>query len=161
MGEKEKDINLKIALKLRDKLQARGAQVIMTRTDDKDVSLNDRVKTANDNNSEIFISIHANALPDSLLDKEIRGTEVYYFYPQAKKLAKNILKSIVKETGTKDNGVKGESFAVVRNTNAVSVLIETGYIIDPEDNELLINNEFQDNMAKAIVTGLENYLNEL
>lgn len=161
LGEKEKDINLKIALKLKDKLQARGAQVIMTRTDDKDVSLNDRVKTANDNNSEIFISIHANALPDSLLDKEIRGTEVYYFYPQAKKLAKNILKSIVKETGTKDNGVKGESFAVVRNTNAVSVLIETGYIIDPEDNELLINNEFQDNMAKAIVTGLENYLNEL
>lgn len=161
LGHKEKDINLKIALKLRDKLQARGAQVIMTRTDDKDVSLNDRVKTANDNNSEIFISIHANALPDSLLDKAIRGTEVYYFYPQAKKLAKSILNSIVKEAGTKDNGVRGESFAVVRNTSAVSVLVEIGYIIDPEDNALLINNDFQDNVAKAIVTGLENYLNEL
>lgn len=161
LGHKEKDINLKIALKLRDKLQARGAKVIMTRTDDRNVSLNDRVKIANDNNSEIFISIHSNALPDSLLDKDIRGTEVYYFYPQAKKLAKSILNSIVKETGTKDNGVRGESFAVVRNTNAVSVLVETGYIIDPEDNARLINNEFQDNVAKSIVTGLENYLNEL
>jgi N-acetylmuramoyl-L-alanine amidase len=78
-----------------------------------------------------------------------------------KKLAKSILNSIVKGTGTKDNGVKGESFAVVRNTNAVSILVEIGYIIDPEDNALLINNEFQDDVAKAIVTGLENYLNEL
>lgn len=161
LGHKEKDINLKIAQKLKTLLQARGANVIMTRMDDRDVSLNDRIKTANDNNSEIFISIHANALPDSLLDKNIRGTEVYYFYPQAKKLAKSILNSIVKGTGTKDNGVKGESFAVVRNTNAVSILVEIGYIIDPEDNALLINNEFQDDVAKAIVTGLENYLNEL
>ena len=161
LGHKEKDINLKIAQKLKTLLQARGANIIMTRMDDRDVSLNDRIKIANDNNAEIFISIHANALRDSLLDKEIRGTEVYYFYPQAKKLAKNILNSIVKETGTKDNGVKGESFAVVRNTNAVSILVEIGYIIDPEDNALLINNEFQDDVAKAIVTGLENYLNEL
>lgn len=161
LGHKEKDINLKIALNLREKLKSKGADVIMTRTNDKDVSLNDRVKISNDNGAEIFISIHSNALPDSLLDKEIRGAEVYYFYPQAKKLARSILKSISTETDMKDNGVKGESFAVVRNTNALSILIEVGYIIDPEDNARIINQDFQNKLTDAIIHGLENYLNEL
>lgn len=158
LGNKEKDINLEISIKLKEKLEKAGARVIMTRTDDSDTGLNDRVKFSNDNNAQIFVSIHNNALPDSLAHLKSTGSEIYYFYPQSKPLAQSILKSLTTETGLKDNGVKAQSFAVIRNTNCPAVLVEIGYIINPDDNAKLVNPEFQEKTAEAIVHGLENYL---
>lgn len=159
LGDKEKDLNLAIALNLKDKLVALGADVYMTRIDDSEVSLTDRVKFSNDNNSNIFISIHNNALPDALADKKSSGTETYYFYPQSKELAKALLKSITTETGFKDNGAKQQSFAVVRNTESLAILLELGYIINPDDNAKLLDKEFQNKITDSIIHGLENYLN--
>jgi N-acetylmuramoyl-L-alanine amidase len=161
LGNKEKDINLDITLKLKNLLENAGAKVYLTRESDKDVSLQDRVNISNENNSDIFISIHNDALPDNQATSDKAGSSGYYFYPQSKDLATSIVKSLNEETGLKNNGVKGESFAVIRNTQAISVLIEIGYMIKPEDNSKLIDSEFQDNAAKAIMHGLENYINEL
>ncbi len=158
LGHKEKDVNLAIALKLKKKLETAGATVFMTRETDKYISLSDRVKFTNDNDSHIFISIHNNALPDSLMDKDISGTEIYYFYPQGKILANSLMPEIIKHTGMKNGGIKGQSFAVVRNTQAASILIEVGYMINPEDNEKIINENFQDKLTEGILKGLENYL---
>ena len=133
----------------------------MTRDTDVNVSLSDRVKIANDNNSQIFISIHANALPDSLLDKDISGTEVYYFYNQSKNLAEKIQNSLVQKLGTKNGGVKQQSFAVVRNTNALSILVETGYMINPEENSKLMSEDFKNNIVQGIKEGVEKYLNDI
>ncbi len=159
LGDKEKDFNLKVAQMLESKLKALGANVIMTRNSDKFVSLQDRVKIANDNNSQIFISIHANALPDTLLDKNITGTEIYYFYPQAKELSQIILNSINEKTGNTNGKIKAESFAVVRNTEAISILIEAGYMIDPEENSKLITQSYQDKITDGIIKGIERFLN--
>ena len=161
LGDKEKDFNLKVAQKLEQKLKDLGANVVMTRETDKNVPLQERVKIANDNNTQIFISIHANALPDSLLNKEITGSEVYYFYPQAKDFSQKLLESINKNTGNTNGKIRAESFAVVRNTNAVSVLIETGYMIDPEENSKLITNNYQDKIVDGIIDGIERYLNDI
>ena len=109
----------------------------------------------------LFLSIHSNATSDNFADREVSGSEVYYFYPQSKPLAKSILQGITETTGLKDNGVKGGSFAVIRNTNAVSVLIEVAYMITPEDNVKLRNPEFQDEVANGIFKGLENYINDI
>lgn len=158
LGDREKDINLKIALKLRETLVKAGAKVYMTRDIDKYLSLNDRVEVTKKNGSEIFISIHSNALADASLNKDISGTEVYYFYPQAKALAKCILESLTLASGTKNNGVKAESFAVIRNSSAVSVLVEVAYIINPEENVLLRDEVFQQRVADGIFHGVENYL---
>lgn len=158
LGDKEKDINLSIAKKLEHKLKDAGAIVYMTRYDDAEVSLPDRVKMANENGAQIFLSIHNNALPDSLAHLKSSGTEIYYYCPQSKDLAHNILDSITKYTGTKNNGVKQQSFAVIRNTQCLSVLIELAYIINPEDNAKLIDRDFQEKAADAIVKGLEIYL---
>lgn len=158
LGDKEKDINLAIAKKLENKLKDAGAMVYMTRDEDIDVSLSDRVEFSNKNKSLIFLSIHNNALPDSLAHLKSTGTEIYYFYPQSKELAKTVLESITDKLGTKNNGVKQQSFAVVRNTNNLSILIEIAYIINPEDNAKLIEEDFQDAAAEAILNGLENYL---
>ncbi len=158
LGDKEKDVVLKMAKYLEKELSNRGAKVIMTRTDDSYVSLYDRVKIANDNSSMFFVSIHNNALPDTLNPNEHRGTSVYYYYKQSEPLAKSILNTMTSELGTKNDNIHQQSFAVVRNTNALAVLVEVAYLINPDDNELLINPEFQKNVAKAIADGIQNSL---
>lgn len=161
LGTKEKDINLSIAKSLKNKLIKSGAYVIMTRDNDKYVSLSDRVKISNNANSQIFISIHNNALPDSLANQKRTGSEVYYFYPQSKQLAEDVLDGITAKAKTNNNGIKQQSFAVIRNTQSPSILIELTYIINPEDNSKLINKNFQNSLADGIVKGLEKYLNDL
>src|SRR5574344_545679 len=159
-GVKEKDINLQIAKRLKKALKKRGATVIMARDNDIDMDLNDRVKKANDNDAMILLSIHANALNDNQDPNKISGTSVYYYYNQAKPLAENILNSIVTEAETNNDKIHQESFALVRNTNALSVLIEVGYMINPEDNVKLETPKFQKKVAKGIADGIIQYFKE-
>lgn len=161
LGDKEKDINLAIANKLVQKLKAAGATVFMTRTNDTYVSLYDRVKISNQYDSDIFISLHNNALPDRLADQKSSGSEAYYFYFQSKELAKAILNALTTNAETKNNGVKAQSFAVLRNTESLCVLLEIAYKINPADNARLRDDKFQNKAADGILKGLENYLYDL
>lgn len=157
-GHKEKNITLAVAKELERELKHRGARVIMTRKDDSYVGLNERVEIANDNNALFLISIHGNALPDHINPYQHQGTSIYYYYNQAKLLAANVLISMNKTAGTKNDQIRQGSLALVRNTNALSILVELAYLIHPEDNALLINPKFQKQCAKAIAVGIENYL---
>ena len=161
LGDYEKDITLDVALKLQKELRRQGAIVVMTRETDEKVPLKKRVEITNESDSSIFVSIHGNALPDNLNPLEHRGTSVFYYYPQAKGLAVSILNAINKQAGTQNDGVRQGSLAVVRNTNALSVLIELGYLINPEDNALLVNDKFREKCAKAIAQGISDYLKSL
>lgn len=157
-GDKEKDINLAIAKELKAELDKRGARVHMTRENDVDLSLSDRVKFANEKDASILISVHANALPDGQDPIKNRGTSVYYYHNQAKSLADNVLTSMTAQLGTQNDKVRQGSLALVRPTSSVSVLVEVAYMINPDDNTLLTNPEFQKKCAKAIADGIENYL---
>lgn len=159
LGDKEKDINLSITKLLQYELQQKGATVYLTRDKDVDVSLNDRVKISQQNDSDIFISLHHNALADSAAESNRSGTSVYYFYQQSKELADYIHSSMLQELKLKDDKVRDASYAVIRNSESLAVLIEIGYMIDPEDNSKIITQEFQQQAAKAILHGLENYIN--
>ena len=161
LGDYEKDITLDVALKLQKELRRQGAIVVMTRESDEKVPLKKRVEITNESDSSIFVSIHGNALPDNLNPLEHRGTSVFYYYPQAKGLALSILNAINAGAGTKNDGVRQGSLAVVRNTNALSVLIELAYLINPEDNALLVNEKFREKCAKAIAQGISDYLKSL
>lgn len=158
LGDKEKDINLKISKYLEKELVKRGANVVMTRDEDVYIGLSERVDIANYTNSAIFISIHGNALSDEKNPNEHSGVSIYYYYDEAKPLANVLINSITEQLGINNDKVRQASFAVVRNTNALSVLIETAYLINPEDNSKLIDEEFQRAYAKAIADGLEMYL---
>ena len=160
LGDKEKDINLSIAKYLEAELKKRGAKVIMTRNADNYVGLKDRVEIANYGNAVVFISIHGNALPDGLDPNKKRGTSIYYYYNQAKPLADLIMDTVVSEIGVPNDKVRQGSLAVVRNTNALSLLIEVSYLINPEDNANLINPDFQKQYAKAIADSLEKYFSK-
>ena len=157
LGDKEKDINLSIAKLVEAELKKRGARVIMTRKGDNYVSLKDRVEIANYGDAVVFISIHGNALPDGADPNKNSGTSIYYYYNQAKPLADIIMDTVVSEIGVPNDKVRQGSLAVVRNTNALSLLIEVSYLINPEDNANLINPEFQKQYAKAIADSLEKY----
>ena len=130
----------------------------MTREDDSYVGLRDRVDFANDEDSVFLISLHGNALPDGLDPIANNGTEVYYYYNQAKPLADLVLSEITTQTGMNNHKVRQASFALVRNTNALSILIEIGFLINPSDNAKLVDKEFQKKTVSAIADGISNFL---
>ena len=132
----------------------------MTRDDDSYVGLNERVEKSNYFDADIFLSIHNNSLSDSMADRDATGTETYYFYPQSKELAKILAKSISDKTGFKNGGQRGQSFAVIRNTQSIAVLIEVGYMISPDDNSKIIDEDFQNKVTDGIIDGLERYLRQ-
>jgi N-acetylmuramoyl-L-alanine amidase len=155
----ERDITLDISLKLARILEAKGANVILTRTGDTTLTLSGRANVANDNNADVFVSIHCNANTRSTAE----GTSTYYTNNgngQAeirKKLASSVQAELVKATQRKNLGVLQANFAVLRYTNMPSILVETAFISNPEEEKLLANPDFRTLVAEGIGTGIELY----
>jgi N-acetylmuramoyl-L-alanine amidase len=158
LGDYEKDINLKIANELKNILCLMGANVIMTRECDGNIELDDRVKLAKKNASNIFISIHLNSIPDVKFDvHKNKGTSVYYYNKNSKRLAESVFDSVTNELNTRKDGVKTASFAVIRPTEYVGILIEVAYMTNPIDSVLYSKSEFPRETAKAIAEGILNF----
>lgn len=159
LGDKEKDINLSIATELKELLCLMGAKVVMTRTCDGNVSLDERVKIAKENNSNIFVSIHLNSIPDVKMDiRKNKGTSVYYYNQNSQKLAKSIHDQVVNALETRKDGVKAASFAVLRPTDYIGVLVEVAYMTNPYDSLIYTQEDFSRKTAKAIADGIIGYL---
>ncbi len=153
----EKTVNLAISQQLQNELEKRGANVIMTRTTDEDVEIYSRPKIANDNNASICISIHANSMVDgNPLEKH--GVSVFWYNDHAKDLANTIKNKMIEDLKLKDDGTRYASFVLTRPTMPISVLVEVGYMPNPDEYLKLINPKFQRQAAKAIANGLEDYL---
>lgn len=159
-GLMEKDINLQITKKLKREFQKRGAKVYLTRKRDKQVSLLERTAFAKEKNSDILLSIHQNSLPNPEDIEKKHGVGTYYYHPQAKPLAEAIQNNLLIATNFKDDKVNYASFALTRPSSQLSVLIECGYIICPEEAQKLSNKKFQKIIAKSIVKGTEEYLKQ-
>ncbi|OGI19642.1 MAG: hypothetical protein A2287_03525 [Candidatus Melainabacteria bacterium RIFOXYA12_FULL_32_12] len=157
-GVPEKTINLEIAKFLKQELENNGAKVIMTRNTDKNVGLYERIKIANDANSLILLSIHNNALPDGRDPYKEHGSSTYYYHSQALPLTKSIQKSLVQNLGLKDFGIFWDSLALTRPHKPIAVLVEIGFMINPDEYTLLTDQKFQEKSAKAIYMGLEDFL---
>ena len=112
-GIVEKTLVLNVALKLKEKLEANGIKVIMSRTSDVYVSLEDRSKGANNAKPDLFISIHINSAGAT----SASGIETYYYKSIDKPLAQSIQSSLISYTGAVNRGAKWEEFYVVKNTN--------------------------------------------
>ncbi len=133
-GRKESDDNILVGKILADILRKSGVEVVETRSKDTYVSLEERVRIANKEGVDWFISIHRNAF----MPEKAKGVEVYtYKNPTAKArtLGGRIEKSLVK-LGFKSRGVKLGDFYVLRKTKAPAILIELGFLDNSQDNEL-------------------------
>lgn len=159
LGDKEKDINLAIASELKNILCLMGANVIMTRECDGNISLDDRVKLAKDNCANIFVSIHLNSIPDIKMDiHKNRGTSVYYYNQNSKELAKSVEKTLTGSISTRKDGVRTASFAVLRPTEYVGILVETAYMTNPMDSVIYKSESFPREAAKGIADGILEYV---
>ncbi len=117
-------------------------------------SLAERVWLANQWPANYFISIHANAN----VNPDINGSEVYIYRAntQANWLAEAVLDGMVEAVGTRNNGVRvNPGLYVLRRTNMPAILVEMAYITNPEDAELLANNQYE--FAQGIFNGIMRY----
>ncbi len=157
-GIPEKEVNLQIALKLKKILEDKGAKVIMTRTTDEDVGLYDRVKYAVDNDALILLSIHNNSLPDGRNPYKDHGTSSYYYHSQSLPLTKILHKALLEDLNFEDFGIFWSSFALTRPPELLAVLLEVGFMINPDEYDSIIDPAFQDKAAASIARGLEYFL---
>ena len=150
----EKDIVLPISLKLRDMLEEAGITVVMTRQTDQSVSLDQRAIIANNAGSDLFVSIHCNSYEGAA-----RGMDVYYHKAEpAKELAQAVLDQAT-SLGIHTREVQKNNYQVLWDTDMPAVLVETGFVTDPEEYALLREEEYQEKMAQAIALAVLNALN--
>ena len=152
---------LEVGLKLRELLQAKGVNVLMTRTTPDPVDLNLRPSMARRANAHALVSIHLNAVPDGVNPLRVQGTATYHYHPHSAALAEAVQRGAVANMGLRDNGVKRENFALVRPTWLPAILVEGAFIIVPEQEAAMRTPEYQERYAKAIVDGLEDYFRGL
>ena len=153
-GVKEKDINLLVAQKVRDKL-ADNYLVVMTRDKDTYLNLSGRAEIANEEGASLFISIHCNAFTNP----KAEGVETFHYHSstQGKLLALEIQRSLAAVTGAINRGVKSASFKVLRDTAMPAVLVELGFLTNAKEEKLLNTEKYQDTCAEAIAHGIKEY----
>ncbi|MBU3804968.1 MAG: N-acetylmuramoyl-L-alanine amidase, partial [Candidatus Cellulosilyticum pullistercoris] len=169
-GLDEKDLNLKISLLLRNYLEQAGAIVIMTRTSDDDVDGMDGVKHKSKDmvqrkklseGGDILVSIHQN----SFTQPSVHGAQTFYNSKseEGKALAKSIQKSI-KEVADLDNRREAKSntnYYVLKATDIPAVIIECGFLTNPEEEKKLNSESYQNQMALGIYLGILRYYEQV
>jgi N-acetylmuramoyl-L-alanine amidase len=153
-GYLEKDVNLKVSKLVRDELNKRGATVVMTREEDKDVSLPERQAIIDKEQPAIAISIHYNSLPDDGDAENTKGVGTFWYHPQAHSLAVFMHNSLVKKLKRPSYGVFWNNLALTRPASAPSVLLELGFMINPDEFEWVTNEKEQKKLARAIADGI-------
>jgi len=177
--ELEKNFSLDVARRVRNELQKSGVNVLMTRNSDVFVELHDRAAIANSKQDAIFVSLHFNASPTSAAE----GLEIFCITPRGSPSTEYdelLVRDMVKEYGNEnelqsftlastiyhslhgslkmtDRGVKRARFAVLRLSKLPSVLVEGGFLSNPNDARLIATKDWRDTYAKAIATGILEY----
>lgn len=168
-GELEKDINLQIALKLKKTLEEQGMSVIMTREDDtglydesasnkKAQDLQRRCDLINEKKPLMTISIHQNSYTSS----QIKGAQVFYYTTSAEsqKLAEIIQKTLIEQVDPDNHreAKPNDSYYMLKRTSSVIVIVECGFLSNPEEAAKLTDEEYQQKLVDAICQGAFQYM---
>jgi len=156
-GLKEKDVNLDIAVKLKNKLADAGFKVILTRESDINHSFDEITNFANSNNADIFISVHNNSHPS----RDMNGTQTFYCAksPATSNFLANYLNvKTIEQIGTCNRGVKSADFKVLMNTKMISALVEGVFMCNPNEEAELKDDNFRGKIATGIYNGIIEYI---
>lgn len=153
-GYPEKDVNLVVSRLLRNELIARGATVYMTRDEDVTLSLSDRIDQINRLEPTLALSIHYNALPDSGDAINTAGIGTFWYHSQAHDLAVFLHDYLVEARDRPSYGVFWNNLALTRPAIAPTVLLELGFMINPEEFEWIVNPQEQEALAAALADGI-------
>lgn len=166
----EKDINLAIALRVKELLEQQDVQVVMTREDDQGTypktgsnrkirDMKKRVEMINEARPALTVSIHQN----SFSDQSVSGAQTFFFQGSEEgQFAAELLQSqMIKTLQPKKERVAkaNDSYYLLKNTNYPIVIVECGFLSNPEEAEMLCDEEYQKDTAWAIHLGILQYLN--
>ena len=177
-GRQEKDLVLKLAAELRTQLQKAGFKVVFTRTSDRFIELTTRADIARQRGADVFVSLHFNGSSS----REASGSEVFAMtpvgaastnargegagsgsYPGNRNNSKNLLlayqiqKSLVRNLGSEDRGVRRARFEVLRAATMPAALIEAGFLSHPTEGKKIFTEEYRRQMARSITEGIQSY----
>ncbi len=160
----EKDINLKLALKVGDYLKENfdNILVIYTRTKDSYITLEDRVLTANGRNADLFLSIHCNSNPA----RRISGLRVHIHdknNANSLSFANMIEQDLTSRAKRKSRGImdahdRGYNLYVLQNTSMPAVLVEVGFLSNPQEEKYLNSSYGQTILSSSIYRSVKKYI---
>lgn len=173
-GTTEAETNLKIAQKLQNLLEQSGATVILTRSDEnaiydaeesslrqKKVSdIRNRVKIGNESSADIFVSIHLNKIPQ----QQYWGWQCFYqagndkSIALAKKIQGNLNEAIQREN--KRVPMKLDNIYIMKHVEIPTTIVECGFLSNPEEEQMLLEDTYQEKLAWGIYNGIMEYFNE-
>ena len=159
-GLPEKDANLRVARALKSELEKLGYKVAMTREDDTFPALYDRPKVAHRRGADAFVSIHHNAPPLDKDPRQYRYHAVYAWNDIGSSLAKSVNRRMADAfgAGLVNNGVLHANFAVTRNPEIPSCLVEVDFISTPEGEIDCWDRARQRKVAAAIAAGIDDWV---
>lgn len=175
-GILEKNITLTLGQKLAEKLRKCGFRVFMTRINDRNLTLQQRVSMCENLKPDLFISVHCNAVSN----RRTMGVETYAVTPQGAastsdskpvreasagnsfnrnnyRLAYEVQKNLMAFTRAPDRGVRHARFFVIRHAVCPAILIETGFVTHPKEGPLLNTAAYQEKLVNGIVSGILAY----
>lgn len=167
----EKDINLSLALKLKDLLEQKKINVVLTRDSDaglypadttnkKAADMQKRCQLITEANPVFTISIHQN----SYTTPDIKGAQVFYYGQSAggEKLANILQESLVSHVDPENKRVAkaNESYYLLKKTPTPTVIVECGFLSNPTEADLLLDEDYQNKLVRAIYMGILEYLEE-
>lgn len=160
----EKDINLQIALQVKEKLEKNKIKVVMTRVDGESLSSTDaanhkaddmkkRVKIINESDASIAVSIHQNSYPA----EEVKGAQVFYYThsEEGKKMAEIMQENFrLANPSNKRQAKENSTYYMIKKTKIPTIIVECGFLSNWEEAELLNSPEYQDKIAQLICDGI-------
>lgn len=160
----EKDLNLQVAQKVQKLMDEAGIEIVMTREDDnvptaKKKDLEERIQLINSTNPTLALCIHQNSYPDAA----IKGAQVFYYTPseEAKEAATIVQEELRTVDPSNTRAIKAnDTYYMLKNTKVPTIIVECGFLTNPEEAEKLTNEEYQDQLAKAICDGIIKWLDK-
>ena len=161
-GALEKDINLKIAKKVEQYLEKNGVQVVMTREEDvaeesKRGDMEKRVALINEVKPVITVSIHQNSYSDA----SVKGAQIFYYTnSEESKQAASMMQEELRTVDTENTRQikSNDSFYMLKNTEGPVIIVECGFLSNPEEAEKLVTEEYQQQMAETIGKGILDWI---
>ena len=151
----EKSMNADLANRVASILRDRGASVQVTDTSGY-VSLDARVSQSQSYSPHLFVSLHHNSGVSSA-----SGTEAYYFNPYSRLLASNLSGRVAGALGTRDRGAKYGAYRVTTHMDFPAVLVECGFLTNPDELSKLQNDDYKNAMAAAVADAIQNTLSSM
>ena len=168
-GALEKDINLSITFKLKQLLENKGYNVVLTREDSNDLSsedatnhkredMNNRSDIISNSNAALTVSIHQNSFPD----ESVHGPQVFYYESSgaSELLASTVLATLEESLSvTESRGIKKNSdYYILKKSPTPTIIVECGFLSNPSEADCLITDSYQNKIARGIYLGICEYL---